>query len=544
MPVPDWSGRHIAYVHAIESGRRLFIADLTGSHAYQIPTPNDVCQIFGWSQDDRYLAFAQAPPVFPPATDEPTIAWLTLYDSQSHQVWRIGNLPAVAEGSATWLTEHRLFYSLHKLGSDYTEKFIYDVDMQTATKVRNYLSDFVLYGTNAGVYFDHGNLRSCRLDTTNYPPVVSLSAFPPNTFEQIRWLQYRPETATFLFCARKTNSDWRCLYEFDTETSRLNQLTTRATYNGQCLGRGYAYVGNTNNQFFLALRPGRPEEATNLFTGGNVTTYAASRDGRKVFAIASTNVEPPGLWEYDIAMKSLQNLVKGQTQSWQAATLAAPQEHCLKSFDGVEIHYFVTPPATMVKNLATTNRFPVVLYLPPATWQFQHGFDLPAEFYANLDCWYVAVNYRGGDGYGRQFAQLQNTANAARDALAVLDQIAMNRCVDARRVILSSESSGGEEVLELLRSQPDRWRGAMLHHPAMGAGDAESLPTNTPPLFIVAGSMERFLPGLQEFTEAANQRGLKAELHIQAASGHETFNTDRIKETLLQELDFVGRVLP
>lgn len=537
-PVPDRSGKYLAYVRAIGPGRRLFVYDLAAGVSQPVPTTNEVSQVFSWSPDHRYLAFDQAPPLVPRTDDPQTAAWLTLYDRQTGSVWRLGTNTDVLEDGAAWLAPHTLFYSVHNLGSNYTEKFILDLDAAATRKVRNYVSDFVLTGSNTAAYFKAGTLQTCRLDTTNYPPVQSLSAFPSNLFDLIRWLQYRSATGTFLFCGRATNSQWRCLYEFDPATQKLKQLTTRGTYNGQCLGAGYAYVGNISNEFYLALRPANPKLATNLFRGGNVITYAASADGGHVYAVASEGMEPVSLWDYDVARQNLRQLVSGQPQPWQSASLIEPGPRWTKSFDGLVVPYFVLKPAALTGNRHSPKKFPVVLYLPPASWQFQRAFDQPAEFFANLNCWYVAVNYRGGDGYGRKYGEMQSLPDAAHDVLVVLSKIKTNTNVDLQRIILVSESNGSDVLLELLKNGTNHWRGAILLHPEM-AGLEAGPPPACPPLLLIAGDLERSKNVLGEFTDTAAQAGIPAQLILQRNTGHDVWSTDQIRDELEAEWKFV-----
>ena len=537
-PVPDHSGKYLAYIQAIGPGRRLFFYDLAAGQSQQVPTTNEVSQVFGWSPDERYLAFDQAPPLTPRPDDTQTAAWLTLYDRQTGSVQRLGTNIDVLEDGAAWLGAHTLFYSAHNLGSNYTEKFIIDLDTATTRKVRNYVSDFVLTGSNTAAFFKNGNLQTCRLDTTNYPPVEPLSTFPPKMFDLIRWLQYRADTGTFLFCGRQTNSQWRCLYEFDPRTKHLKQLTTRGTYNGQCLGGGFAYVGNISNEFYLALRPAEAKLATNLFHGGNVITYAASADGSQVFAVASQNTEPPSLWDYDVAQGRLRQLVSGQPQPWRHARVIEPGPRWIKSFDGLVIPYFVLPPAALAGNQHSPKKFPVMLYLPPASWQFQRGFDQPAEFFANLNCWYVAVNYRGGDGYGRKYGEMNNLNDAAKDALVVLAKIAANTNADASRVTLISESNGSDVLMRLLKNSTNHWRGVILQHPEMEELQ-DGPPTNCPPLLIVAGELERSRSLLEEFTDVAQGSGIPAQLILQQKTGHDVWSTDQIRDELKAEWRFV-----
>lgn len=542
-PVPAPSGKYLAYIHAIGPGRRLYLYDLHAARTRMIPTTNEVTRIFGWSPDERYLAFAQQPPILVGTNNPADAEWLTVYDLENDSQQRADTNTDVIEEGATWLGPRSLFYSLRHLDPDYPEKFIFDPVAQSRRKVFNSLTDFVLAGSNTAVFFKDGNLQSGPVDSPHYQTATAVSHFPPGRFDEFRWLQYRPETGTFLFCARATNSQWRCLYEFNPAAQELKQLTTRGTYNGQRLGGGYAFVGNTNNEFYLALRPADPKLATNLFLGGSVVTYAAAADGGHIYAVASLKTEPPSLWIYNVNQRILRRLVPGLTRAWHAARLIEPRPKWTHSFDGLTIPYFIVPPADLLRNPHSTNRYPVALYLPPPTWQFQRSFDLPAQCYANLDYWFLAVNYRGGDGYGHAYSQQHDTEAAAKDALVALGKLGAAPNVDLQRVVLIGESGGTQVLLELMQSQPKQWRAAVLRHAPAGTLADAGLPATCPPLFLVVGDLEPSLNGIKDFRDIARTAGVHAELFVEYRTGHEVWGTDQIRDSMEAELDFVRRAM-
>jgi len=550
LPTPDHIGARLAYIHAGDAGRRLCVVELAGGRKQTVPTTNEVSQVFGWSPDDRYLAFAQAAPTTPPGSgaekaESASAAWVTLWDAVTGAVERVGTNDAVIEGNVAWLGTNQFFLSRHKSGADYTEKFIVDWDTRREMKVRNYVSEFTLVPSNTAVFFQAGNLRSCPLDTTNYPAIQSFSHFAPDEFDAMRWLRHRAGTGTFLFCARRTNSNWRLLFEFDPGPQRLTQLTSEDTYNGQCLGQGFAYVGNTNNVFYLALRPAEASGRTNLFTGGSVVTYAASADGERVYAIAAEGMEPPGVWEYDVPQRRLRKLVSAQERPWTAARLIPVEERRVRSPDGFEVPYFVLAPRAAAGGEAGADgrRHPVVLYLPPSTWQFQRGFEQQSQLFANLGFWFVAVNYRGCDGYGRDYAARKSTPEAAADAQAVLAEVTQNPGVDGERVFLASGSDGGAVAWELLRTTTARWQGVIVDHPPGGPGAGWPAAGALPPVLLISGDGDRYLPGLRSFADWAATNRVSVSLLVQTNTGHMTWRMDQIREAERRATDFCRQQL-
>ncbi|MDB6122081.1 MAG: Prolyl oligopeptidase family protein [Pedosphaera sp.] len=89
--------------------------------------------------------------------------------------------------------------------------------------------------------------------------------------------------------------------------------------------------------------------------------------------------------------------------------------------------------------------------------------------FANMGMYFLAVNYRGSDGYGKSFSQLSNNQDASKDVLLALKQVLLNKDADPKNVFLYSISSGAEIVYELLRSEPKLWRGAIVESPVIFA---------------------------------------------------------------------------
>lgn len=543
-PTADFGGKHLAYIQAVERGRRLFLVNLESLDVHQVETTNEVSQVFGWSPDDRFLAFAEVSPFLLEATRQKgefqNETWLRLYDVKSGHSERVTTNRAVVESGFAWLGTNTYFFSSKPLGKDYAQKYVGHWEQRTRRQVYNYVSEFVLISSNRAAFVQKGNIARCVLDAPKYPPIEAVSHFPADAFDSLRWLRYDRQMQHYYFCARPKGSNWRYLFRFDPERQELKQLTDEDTYNGQLLGAsgGYAYVRNTNNAFSITVQSRDAASRTNLFGGGSVVNYTVSPDGNRVYATAAVGLEPYGLWEYDTTKRTLRQLVAATNWPFAASRIVEPREHRYKAEDGVEVPYFVLSPAGLAKAGTRSRKSPVILFLPAATWQFQRAFELQSQLMANLGFYYVAVNYRGCDGYGRNYASLQDTRAAAQDIVGILKTLARDPKVDARNVFLWSNSSGSAMVHELLEANPGRWRGAIIDHPGGWPSGARTPGKRQPPLLFVSGDQDRFLPSVAAFVAWARTNQMSADLMVQTNCGHLNWKTTDNRAMLHRVVEF------
>ena len=536
--VPDASGRKLAYIRAVGPGRRLFVLDAETLEVERIETTNEVSQVFGWSADGRHLAFAQVSPLMLDVSRRTgqfqNETWLTVCDVGNGHIERATTNAGTVEGSFTWLSTNEFFFVSKPIGKDYAEKFIGDWKRRTQRKVFNYINDFALTSSNAAAFVQKGNIRTCRIDATNYPPIVALSGFKEDDFDSLRWLRYDQTGEKFLFCARPRGSDWRYLFQFDPEGQKVAQLNTEDTYNGQWLGGGgYAYVASRDNHFSIVVRTKDGSGDTNLFEHGSVVNYAAAPLGNRIFATASLGIEPQGIWEYNVKSGALRRVVDGWVRPPSAVRLVEPQEFRVKSEDGVQVPCFLFSPAALIApesaargspSRSIGRRFPLVVYLPAPTWQFQRAFEPQSQLLANLGFYFLAVNYRGCDGYGRRYSEL-GAGGAAADVLWAYRKVVETARVDQKNVFLLSDSGGGSLAFDLLWREAGLWRGAVLNHSSGRFVGAVGSKPRPPPLLVISGDQDRFLPSLRQFEAWAKTNGVSMRLLVHTNCGHMNWKT-------------------
>lgn len=353
-----------------------------------------------------------------------------------------------------------------------------------------------------------------------------------------------------MFCARPEDSTWRYLFEFDPDTKALVQLSHEDTYNGQYIqnGRGYAYVGNPNNSFYLAVRPEDPEEHVDLFTQGSVVSYAASPDGNRLYVHAAQGDEPHGIWEYDLTTKQLRPISGVMQQPFEAAEVIAPEELRITSFDGKEIPaYFFTPPMALQSAkeeggfFERRMKYPAVIYIPPNSAQMQRSYGPRSQLLANIGFYFLAVNYRGVDGYGRDYANSYDPPTAAKDILAAYDWLIENPNINRNNIFIFSMSGGTPICRELLATEPDLWRGIAIDKPGSLSIDPRFIPRKMPKLFLITGGEDPAMPSVRRFADWAEKNDVDLQLEIYEDAAHITFDLESRKRSQKEVAEFYIR---
>jgi protease II len=163
------------------------------------------------------------------------------------------------------------------------------------------------------------------------------------------------------------------------------------------------------------------------------------------------------------------NVETGRLERWtrpaengiDAAKFAEPELVTWKSFDGREISGLAyRPPKSF------TGRRPVIVNIHggPAS-QARPGFLGRNNYLVNeLGAVMIFPNVRGSSGYGKRFLALDNgmkREDSVKDIGALLDWIARQPDLDARRVVVTGGSYGGYMSLAVATLFPERIAGAI-----------------------------------------------------------------------------------
>ncbi len=126
-----------------------------------------------------------------------------------------------------------------------------------------------------------------------------------------------------------------------------------------------------------------------------------------------------------------------------------------ESFDGAEIHGFLFRPET-----ALEARVPVVVYPHGGpTSAYTDGWDGHAQYFVEKGYAWLAINFRGSTGYGREFERANHGVWGVadtEDCLAAADYLAGLDWVDSSRIAIFGASYGAYMALASLARDPQQ----------------------------------------------------------------------------------------
>jgi dienelactone hydrolase/Tol biopolymer transport system component len=267
--------------------------------------------------------------------------------------------------------------------------------------------------TDAGGEFHQ--LSAFDLETKKYRTLVDNISWDVEAIEVSR------ETGSVAFVVNEDGASRLYLYE-DGKATPVNVPLGTIT--------GLEFSPDGSQLGFTLARPDAPADAYSIFVGGpsrvegNLTRWTYSEVG---------GLDP-------------ERFVK-------------PERIAFESFDGRKIPAYYFKP----KNASKDKQIPVVINIHggPES-QYRPLFSSTAQYYLNeLGFAVIYPNVRGSAGYGKTYLKLDNAErreDSVKDIGALLDWIAKQPELDAKRVAVEGGSYGGYMVLASLTHFPDRLR--------------------------------------------------------------------------------------
>ena len=174
------------------------------------------------------------------------------------------------------------------------------------------------------------------------------------------------------------------------------------------------------------------------------------------------SAQSPGeVYVLDLGSGAVVRWTESQAPGLDASAFHAPQPIAWRSFDGREIGGFIVRPGPRF-----TGPRPVLVQIHGGPeGQARPRFIGRSNYYVNeLGIAIVTPNVRGSTGQGRGFVSLDNGVlreDAVKDIGALLDWIATQPDLDARRVVVSGGSYGGYMSLATAAHYAERIAGAI-----------------------------------------------------------------------------------
>lgn len=472
-PAENNAGTALIYARTIEKGIGIFKVDLDTLARTQIAAGgssyNDrgkSARLFGWSPDDRYLAFSTIE-----KNDENRR--VSICDGQSAKIVDAFEAPGSLL-SGGWLDNNSLF-----LFDNSRKLYLYNLDenrqfgnfgakgLVSLSELATGAGSLVQDSDHSIAYIEGGNLWTLSVGARSALQLTHLEKFSISG-----GLSYCPATGKYLFSVTNGDSEQPILCQFDPRagSSPVSPIDGCGNYQfkGQWIGNGdgVAYVGLDGNRYCVGIVTGDSAFHTNLFTAPPfdpdhgfvnqnvfpegkqvVRSISVSPKGDKIYVVASIEYKPLSIWEYNIASRELRDIVP-INEKRVYSHFVEPVQASITSSNGKTITYYYLPAARANPG----KKYPAVI----DTYS-DLGFQPNSEFLANSGIYYVTVN-----PYGQGFPK---SATTPEDALAVYKEILKNPNVDPKRIYLSGESLGTKTIASLLGQDPDIWRGAILLSP-------------------------------------------------------------------------------
>jgi hypothetical protein len=313
----------VYYMFSADHTNELRYFDESRNQEVTIPLPAALGNTFGWSPSQRYLAVQVRESKFHdyPGAKATRKAWVMIYDSILNSVRRVTTEDLVMESEAIWINDNQLVFLSRSLKETGTVAARWVINPESGSLRR---CEDVPGLQNIPELLDPANaivrLKDNTVLVVREDQVSTLDIVEPKLTRWADWLRgkadglewIRPDSAgrEVLFCAKSSGSTNRNVFRVSMESGSLQRLTDEHSYNGKWIegGRGFAYVGNTNNCFYLAVRPAATKAVTNLFTSGWVRSYWPNPAGTAIYAEASLDAGPCGLWKYELATQQLRQL--------------------------------------------------------------------------------------------------------------------------------------------------------------------------------------------------------------------------------------------
>ncbi len=266
-------------------------------------------------------------------------------------------------------------------------------------------------------------------------------------------------------------SEFGTLRYADLASGKITPLTAHVNWDVNEIalsrdGRYLAYHVNQDGASRLKLMElaGRKELAMPELPFGVIGSFDFDGPGERLAFSLQTPAEPYDIWVYGLSGGKLERWTQSEFGMLETKRFVAPALVRFPTFDKVHVKAREIP--AWVYKPAGAGPHPVLINIhggPEA--QSLPIFSIATQQWAvELGYAVIAPNVRGSTGYGKTYVALDNgfkREDSVKDIGALLDWIATQPDLDAKRVVVIGGSYGGYMVLASMTHYNDRLRGAI-----------------------------------------------------------------------------------
>lgn len=191
---------------------------------------------------------------------------------------------------------------------------------------------------------------------------------------------------------------------------------------------------------------------------GVLGSIAWAPEGLCLAFTATSGKRPQDVWVLDMRKDSLRRLSCSMAEGLTADDLTEPTKHSFKSFDGLEVPYFLyVPHGCEPKNLpvmVSIHGGPEGQSRPGLT-----GKEL-LQYYVSQGIAVVEPNVRGSTGYGKRYSHLDDVEkrlDSVKDIEALVKHLVETGVADKNRIGVMGASYGGFMTLSCASRYPELW---------------------------------------------------------------------------------------
>ncbi|HKD44631.1 MAG TPA: S9 family peptidase [Candidatus Angelobacter sp.] len=474
-----WSpdGKQIAFISNISGRNNLWIVPAEGGWPTQLTVSNQRQANPAWSSQGRWIAYQSD-------TDGNEQWDILLVSARDGQVVNLTNTPEISEENPAWSPDgEKLAYSVKAKSSPN-----YEIDvMEVATKQVTHLtrnspaqwSNFGPLWSRDGKWIvfnrQHATGKDSNIFIADLASGKATNLTPHEGEHNFFASDISPDGKTLLITSNSGNGYSNAAL-LDVQTRKITWLTQdkwevtsgKFSPNGQVVtwtanvdGAVKVFVGNYGVAGSTITDSRVKPHA--LLLGEGINTLAGAetpftRDGKRLLYYHDGPNAPNDLWVYDFATLGSRQVTEALVGGLRSGDMVEPFLIHYPSKDGKwQISAWVYAPYNAERN--GKNAAVVYIHGGP-TSQTQNAFSKNIQYLANQGFFVIAPNYRGSQGYGKEFEDANRFdmgGGDLEDVVAAADWMKKTGYIDPKKIAVMGGSYGGYLTMMAVTKTPDLW---------------------------------------------------------------------------------------
>ena len=586
-----WSpdGKRIAFVSNISGRNNIWLVPAAGGWPTQLTISNERQTSPAWSPDGNWIAYA--------SDDDGNEQWdIFMVSPKSGEVVNLTTTKEISEESPVWSPDSKqvAYLAKPKSGASYElelmdvySRRVKHVTQSTPANYSNLLPVFAADGKSIALTQVSADAKDANILLIDLAGGKSRNLTPHQGEHLYFVTDLSPDGKTALVTSDAENEYWNAGL-LDIASGKINWLTNdkwevrSGSYSPD--GRSVCWTANVDGQTAIFTYDIAGNTSLSLPLNHGVNTLAGnprpySPDGSRLLYYHEAGDAPKDAWVYDLAPHHTTQITYSLVGGVRGTDMVSPYLVHFPSRDGkFTLSAFVYVP----NNIQPNGKFPAIVYVHggPA-FQFVDGFDPFAQYIVNQGYLVIAPNYRGSNGYGKEFMSANSRDLGGGDLNDLIDAaewIKKSPFVDPKKLAVMGSSYGGYLTMMALTKTPDLWAAGIAIVPFVNwatelanadpnirqtdiaiMGDpvenkalyADRSPINfvdqiKAPLLLLAGANDARCPvsEAQQVAAAIKKNGGFVQLKIYEDEGHNFSRIETLRDAYRRVSDFLKVRVP